>query len=83
MAVTHCRLCEKNSNDAASFGTNGFAEGMICPICQRSTCRYHLTTVRWKWRTPAHDLDSAQICRECAKSYRHRSWDSGNREWVS
>lgn len=83
MAVTRCYICEQNPAEARSLGGAGLAQGIICPICQRPTCRYHLVTVRWRWRNVTRDLDAAQICRECKRAYKHRSWDPLNREWIS
>lgn len=64
------------------YGRQGFAEGQNCPICFQPTCRYHLTTVRWRWRESG-DVDSALICQECKRTYAHRSWDAFNRDWIS
>jgi hypothetical protein len=83
MAVTHCHICDKKPAEARRLGASGFAEGQLCPICLRPTCRHHLTTVRWRWRNPTRDLDSALVCQECKKSYRHRNWDPVHREWIS
>jgi hypothetical protein len=83
MPVTHCYLCEKNPADAARYGDSGYQEGVTCPVCQRAACKHHLAVVRWRWRTPTRDLDSAQICRECKKGYKHRSWDPHHREWIT
>lgn len=83
MSVTHCHICDKNPVEAQQFAQGGFADGAACPICLRPTCRYHLVTVRWRWRTVARDLDSAQICRECKRAYKHRNWDPLHREWIS
>jgi hypothetical protein len=39
--------------------------------------------VRWRWRNATRDIDSAQVCRDCKKGYRHREWDPLNREWIT
>jgi uncharacterized protein YbaR (Trm112 family) len=83
MAVSHCYICERNPQEAKRLGNSGLAEGILCPICHRPTCRHHLVTVRWRWRTVTRDLDSALICGECKKTYRHRDWDPVNRDWIS
>ena len=83
MPVTHCYLCEKNAAEGRQFGTTGYENGEVCPLCQRSTCRHHLVVVRWRWRTPTREADSAQICRECKRGYKHREWDPRNREWIT
>jgi hypothetical protein len=83
MSITHCYICDKDPDDAKQFAGEGLDDGLTCPICQRPTCRYHLVTVRWRWRTPARELDSAQICRECKRTYAHRNWDPLHREWIS
>jgi uncharacterized protein YbaR (Trm112 family) len=83
MAVTRCYICEQNPDQARRLGNSGFENGLHCPICHRPTCRHHLVTVRWRWRTPTREVDSAFICRECKRTYRHRDWDAINREWIS
>jgi hypothetical protein len=83
MAVTHCHVCDKNPAEAQRFAQAGYADGAVCPICQRPTCRYHLVMVRWRWRTPGRELDSAQVCRECKRAYKQRNWDPLHREWIS
>jgi hypothetical protein len=83
MSITHCYICDKNPNESRQFGTTGFAGGQVCPVCQRPTCRHHLVMVRWRWRNATRDIDSAQVCRDCKKGYRHREWDPLNREWIT
>jgi hypothetical protein len=83
MGVSRCYICDKNPAEAKQFGVTGFEAGQVCPICQRPTCRHHLVMVRWRWRTPQRNHDSALICRDCKKSYLHRAWDPVNREWIT
>ncbi|NJN55032.1 MAG: hypothetical protein HC804_09920 [Anaerolineae bacterium] len=58
------------------------AEGEVCPVCYQPTCRNHLGTVRWRWRSSGA-VDSALVCKECLRSYRHRDWDKYNRDWIT
>lgn len=83
MSVSHCHVCDKNPDEARRINGAGLSDGVVCPVCHRPACRFHLVTVRWRWRTPTRDLDSAQICRECNKAYRHRDWDTLHREWIN
>jgi len=83
MSVTRCHICEENPHETRLLGTSGFEEGDYCPICQRPTCRHHLTVVRWRWRNDTRMADSALICHECKRTYRHRDWDPTHREWIS
>ena len=83
MPVYHCFLCDKNPRDKARYGDAGLQKGIICPVCHRPVCTNHLTTVRWRWRTPARELGAGQVCRDCKRTYRHREWDTINREWIT
>ncbi len=82
MAVTHCHICDSNPEDKRRYGDAGLEDGIICPICLRPTCRFHLGTVRWRWRDSGK-LDSARICLACKNAYRHRDWDPVRRDWIS
>jgi uncharacterized protein YbaR (Trm112 family) len=81
MAVTRCYLCEKD--EEARHLDTGLEEGIYCPVCHRPACRHHLATVRWRWRDEWGRVDSALVCIECRRTYRHRSWDAFNRDWIS
>jgi hypothetical protein len=80
--VTWCHICEDNPQDKRRYKGDGLAEGKNCPICFAPTCRYHLSTVRWRWKKEG-SLGADQICKECKRTYRYRSWDILNREWIS
>ncbi|GAB4271994.1 MAG: hypothetical protein Kow0080_17920 [Candidatus Promineifilaceae bacterium] len=82
MAVHTCHLCDENPAEKRLYGEHGLAEGEICPTCYQPTCRYHLTVVRWRWRSTG-EVDSALICKSCKSSYAHRSWDAVNRDWIT
>lgn len=82
MAVQSCHLCNQNAEEKRRYGRSGLAEGEICPICYQSTCRFHLTTVRWRWRSSGA-VDAALVCKACKNSYAHRDWDRHNREWIT
>lgn len=83
MPILKCHVCDRHPEEKARYGTTGFANGVYCPVCQRPTCTHHLTTVRWRWKNDSRQTDSARICRECRRTYRHRDWDIHNREWIS
>ncbi len=82
MAIRSCYLCEQDPIVKRHYGNAGLAEGVNCPICYQPTCRYHLTTVRWRWQSSG-EVDSDLICKECKRSYAHRNWDLVNRDWIS
>lgn len=82
MSVKQCYICNKDAIARRQFGGDGLAEGEICPVCYQPTCRFHLGTVRWRWRSNG-EVDSAQVCKECLRSYRHRDWDKYNRDWIT
>lgn len=82
MSVRFCHLCEQNPREKKLYGTHGLNEGRTCPVCYQPTCRYHLTTVRWRWKRD-NSVDADLICKECKRSYAHRSWDSANRDWIT
>ncbi|MCA9935315.1 MAG: hypothetical protein KC415_15375, partial [Anaerolineales bacterium] len=77
MAVRYCYLCQQEPF-AQRAGETALEEGDTCPVCYQPTCRRHLTTVRWRWRSSG-ETDSALICRQCQRSYAHRTWDAHNR----
>lgn len=82
MAIQRCYLCEESPLEARRYGSAGLEEGTLCPICYRPTCRYHLTTVRWRWREQG-EVDAVLICKECKRSYAHRDWDVHHRDWIT
>lgn len=83
MAITRCHLCEAEQIDSSQRHPADYEAGIFCPICQRPTCRRHLTVVRWRWRNATRETDSAQICHACKREYRHRDWDVLSREWIT
>lgn len=80
MAVKYCYLCNQTPGKRPSI--QALAEGIVCPVCYQPTCRTHLVTVRWRWRSSGQ-TDSALICQECRRSYKHRDWDRYNRDWIT
>lgn len=82
MGVKRCYLCEQDPLEGRRYGDAELAQGADCPICFQSVCRYHLTTVRWRWRE-SEEVDAALICKECKRTYAHRDWDTFNRDWIS
>jgi hypothetical protein len=83
MAIWSCYICEKSPGEAARLRADRFEGGKICPVCFLPVCSQHLTTVRWRWKQEGGGHDSDQVCRECRKSYRHRSWDPIHRDWIT
>lgn len=82
MSIPYCSICNENPIERRRYGRQGLAEGADCPVCYQPTCRYHLTTVRWRWRQN-NEVDSALVCRRCQRSYAHRHWDAVNRDWIT
>ncbi len=82
MTVTRCHLCDNDPQAKRRYREGGLADGKECPVCYAPTCRFHLTTVRWRWRDNGH-VEADQVCKECKRTYRHRDWDPLNREWIS
>jgi hypothetical protein len=82
MSVIRCYLCEQDILFQRRVGQSGFAEGKDCPICFQPTCRYHLTIVRWYWRNTG-EVGTALVCKECKRTYQHRTWDSLHRDWIT
>ena len=82
MGVQRCFLCEENPVEGRRYGGDGLPEGVDCPICYRSTCRFHLTIVRWRWREDGR-RDSALVCQACRRTYAHRNWDAVRRDWIT
>jgi hypothetical protein len=82
MAVKRCDFCQADPVARRQYGGLGLAEGRDCPICYRPACRFHLTTVRWRW-CESGELDAALICKPCKNSYAHRNWDAINRDWIT
>lgn len=82
MTIRYCYMCRQDPMAQQRYGRDGFAEGIECPICYQPACRYHLATVRWRWRDTG-EVDAAQICRNCLRSYEHRRWDTLNRDWIT
>jgi hypothetical protein len=82
MSVKFCVLCNEDPAAKRLYGGDGLAEGDYCPICHQPTCRFHLTTVRWRWRESG-ETDSALVCKNCSRTYAHRNWDAFNRDWIT
>ncbi|MBN1678921.1 MAG: hypothetical protein JW966_01430 [Anaerolineae bacterium] len=81
MPVPYCTICQQNEAEKQQYGDVTLERGDYCPICHQPVCRFHLNRVRWRWKTNGR-LDSALICRDCRKSYRHRNWDAHLRDWI-
>ncbi|MBE0690501.1 MAG: hypothetical protein IH587_10320 [Anaerolineae bacterium] len=82
MTVTYCHICNNEPQEKRSYGDEGLDQGDYCPVCHRPACRFHLGTVRWRWRNTGK-LDSARVCMSCKNSYSHRDWDPVHRDWIS
>jgi hypothetical protein len=82
MAVKHCHLCQQDPQARRDYGGQGLADGQDCPICYQPTCRFHLTTVRWRWRQSGV-VEAALVCKSCKNSYAQRHWDAVNRDWIT
>ncbi|MBZ0316910.1 MAG: hypothetical protein K8L91_10880 [Anaerolineae bacterium] len=82
MSVPYCHVCQSRPEEQRAFTDSGLEKGDYCPVCYRPTCSHHLATVRFRWRTDRR-LDSALVCIECKRAYRHRNWDVANRDWIS
>ena len=82
VSVKRCYLCDQDPLVKKRYGGGGLAEGMDCPLCFQSTCRYHLTVVRWYWRDSG-EVGSALVCQECKRTYQHRNWDVMHRNWIT
>ncbi|MEM7118352.1 MAG: hypothetical protein AAF614_38355 [Chloroflexota bacterium] len=82
MPVKYCAICNQEPLAKRRYGTDGLAEGETCPICYAPACRYHLSTVRWRWRSTG-ETDSARVCKTCQRSYEHRHWDVVKRDWIT
>ncbi len=82
MSVINCHICDANPAEKQQFNGGGLAEGIVCPVCYQPTCRYHLGTVRWRWRKSG-ETDHALVCKSCLRSYEHRHWDKYNRDWIT
>ena len=50
MSVAWCYLCAQDPVEGRRYGDAGLEDGLDCPICFQPVCRYHLATVRWRWR---------------------------------
>ena len=82
MAVKYCAMCNTEPVTRRRVGGEALAEGELYPVCYAPTCRYHLTTVRWRWRSSG-EADAALVCKACKNSYAHRNWDTFNRDWIT
>jgi hypothetical protein len=79
MSVPHCQFCQQ---EGTSPSPQDLEQGDYCPLCQQPTCTRHLSIVRFRWRE-TRQVDSVRICRTCKGRYRHRYWDSAQRDWIS
>jgi hypothetical protein len=82
MAVERCYLCDEESRLRRRYGPEALEEGIRCPICYEPTCRHHLTTVRWRWRESGA-LEAEKVCQGCVRAWRHRSWQTHLRDWIT
>ena len=80
--IRRCHICDSDGASRRSINEEALASGKECPICYAPTCRRHLVTVRWHWKN-GEGVGVDQICKDCRRSYRHRSWDTLNRDWIS
>lgn len=83
MVVANCYMCDKDPVEASRYANTGLAEGEVCPVCYRPTCRHHMGVVRWRWRDETRKVGSALVCMECKTAYKHRHWDTIHRDWIS
>jgi hypothetical protein len=82
MSVRSCDICNTDPSPAARSGQEYLDEGDYCPICYAPTCRRHLSVVRWRWRESG-EVDLALVCKNCVRTYAHRSWDVFHRDWIT
>ncbi|MFO7680949.1 MAG: hypothetical protein R6X34_12940 [Chloroflexota bacterium] len=82
MSVKVCYICQDEPQAVHRYGQAELDDGDYCPICYQPTCRRHLSVVRWRWRENG-ELDSALACKNCVRTYAHRSWDVFHRDWIT
>lgn len=82
MPVKVCYICQDEPQAAYRYGQAELDGGEYCPICYQPTCRRHLAMVRWRWRENG-ELASALACKNCVRTYAHRSWDVFHRDWIT
>jgi hypothetical protein len=82
MPVPYCHVCNANEEEKQRYGDAGLENGDYCPVCYRPTCQFHFATVRFRW-IKDRSIGSDQICIDCKRTYRHRYWDTANRDWIS
>jgi hypothetical protein len=82
MAVNYCYLCNQRPGEVVGNGRENLEAGDYCPICNQPVCRRHLSIVRWRWRDSG-EVDSALVCKECVRTYAHRTWDTFRRDWIT
>jgi hypothetical protein len=79
MSVPTCEICSEQNLIPSP---EALAEGDYCPLCYRPVCKAHLSLVRFRWKA-SREMGAALICRPCKTAYKHRYWDSAQREWIS
>lgn len=82
MPVPYCYICQENEAEKRQYGDASLDDGDYCPVCHQPTCRYHMARVRWRWKSSGQ-VGDALVCRDCKTTYRHRTWDRLNRDWIS
>jgi hypothetical protein len=82
MPVPYCHVCQAHPEEHKRYNTSGLENGDYCPVCHQPTCENHLATVRFRWLKD-RQIDSARVCIDCKRAYRHRHWDVASREWIS
>ena len=80
--VRRCHICDAEPVTHLSASEQALAAGKECPICYAPTCRQHMVMVRWRWKN-GRGVGEERICKECRRTYRHRGWDTMNRDWIS
>lgn len=81
MPVPFCHMCDEEPLESR-YDDSALETGEYCPVCHRPACRYHLGTVRWRWKKSGQ-LGAARVCLACKNAYRHRDWDPVHRDWIS
>ncbi len=82
MTVPYCKICDADATQKAQQDPADLAKGDYCPVCHHPVCGRHLSTVRFRWRE-TRQVDSAQVCATCKRTYAHRYWDTARRDWIS
>lgn len=79
MSVPYCAISRRKNLEPSA---EDLANGDYCPVCYEPISRPYFRTVRFRWRESGQ-VDTAQICEDCKRTYRHRYWDAAQRDWIS